>query len=260
MDDGWFGGKYQRTDTSGLGDWVADSRKLPGGIKGLLADAKRHDIRFGIWIEPEMCNERSELYERHPDWVINAKGRSLVGGRGGNQLVLDLANPKVQDFVFGVVDGLLTRYPQIAYIKWDANMSIVSHGSQYLSASDQSHLYIAYHEGLRKVLERIRAKYPDVVMQSLRQWWRTYRVGHPALFRRVVGQRRHRCTATHLYAVGHQLLLPRYWHGLARQRVAQSSDPPPYTPQVSLRCGYERPVGYGTAAQRHDRQRASLCP
>ena len=166
MDDGWFGGKYQRTDTSGLGDWVADSRKLPGGIEGLLADAKRHDIRFGIWIEPEMCNERSELYARHPDWVINAKGRSLVGGRGGNQLVLDLANPKVQDFVFGVVDGLLTRYPQIAYIKWDANMSIVSHGSQYLSASDQSHLYIAYHEGLRKVLERIRAKYPDVVMQS----------------------------------------------------------------------------------------------
>ena len=166
MDDGWFGGKYQRTDASALGDWVADKRKLPGGIEALLGDAQRHGIKFGIWIEPEMTNEKSELYEQHPDWVINARGRKLVGGRGGNQLVLDLANPKVQDFVFGVVDGLLTHYPQIAYIKWDANMSIVSHGSQYLPADEQSHLYIAYHNGLRKVLERIRAKYPDVVMQS----------------------------------------------------------------------------------------------
>lgn len=166
MDDGWFGGKYQRTDDAALGDWVADTRKLPGGIEALLDDAKRHDIKFGIWIEPEMTNERSELYERHPDWIINAKNRPLVGGRGGNQLVLDMGNPKVQDFVFGVVDNLLTRYPQIAYIKWDANMSIMSHGSQTLSAANQSHLYIAYHEGLKKVLERIRAKYPDVVMQS----------------------------------------------------------------------------------------------
>ncbi len=166
MDDGWFGSKYQRTERSALGDWVADTRKLPGGIDALLADAKKHDVKFGIWIEPEMTNEKSELYERHPDWVINAKNRPLVGGRGGNQLVLDMANPKVQDFVFGVVDNLLTRYPQIAYIKWDANMSIMSHGSQYLTAADQSHLYIAYHEGLKKVLDRIRTKYPNVVMQS----------------------------------------------------------------------------------------------
>lgn len=167
MDDGWFGSKYPRVnDSAGLGDWVADSNKLPGGIESLLADAKRHNIKFGIWIEPEMANVKSELYEKHPDWVINAKNRPLVGGRGGNQLVLDMGNPKVQDFVFGVVDNLLTHYPQIAYIKWDANMSIVSHGSQYLSAADQSHLYIAYHNGLKKVLQRIRAKYPDVVMQS----------------------------------------------------------------------------------------------
>ncbi len=167
MDDGWFGSKYPRNnDSAGLGDWVTDTKKLPGGIDALLADAKNHNIKFGIWIEPEMANIKSELYERHPDWIINAKNRPLVGGRGGNQLVLDLANPKVQDFVFGVVDDLLSRYPQIAYIKWDANMSIVSHGSQYLSAADQSHLYIAYHQGLKKVLERIRAKYPDVVMQS----------------------------------------------------------------------------------------------
>ncbi|MDD6746179.1 MAG: alpha-galactosidase, partial [Bacteroidales bacterium] len=92
--------------------------------------------------------------------------RKLVMGRGGSQLVLDLSNPKVQDYVFGIVDNLLTRYPEIAYIKWDANMSIQSHGSRYLPADEQSHLYIAYEQGLRKVCERIRAKFPDVVMQD----------------------------------------------------------------------------------------------
>ena len=80
--------------------------------------------------------------------------------------MLDLSNPKVQDYVFGIVDNLLTRYPEIAYIKWDANMSIQSHGSRYLPADEQSHLYIAYEQGLRKVCERIRAKFPDVVMQD----------------------------------------------------------------------------------------------
>ena len=166
MDDGWFGGKYQRTDDAALGDWVADKRKLPGGIEGLLKDARKNGVKFGIWIEPEMTNIKSELYERHPDWVINGRGRDLVGGRGSNQLVLDLSNPAVQDFVYGVVDNLLTRYPQIVYIKWDANMSIMSYGSRYQSAGNQSHIYIGYHEGLRKVYERIRAKYPDVIMQS----------------------------------------------------------------------------------------------
>ena len=122
-------------------------------------------VKFGIWIEPEMTNTKSELYEKHPDWVIKAPKRDAVVGRGGTQLVLDLGNPKVQDFVFGVVDDLLTKYPEIAYIKWDANMAIMNHGSQYLSAADQSHLYIAYHQGFAKVIDRIRAKYKNVIIQ-----------------------------------------------------------------------------------------------
>jgi alpha-galactosidase len=167
MDDGWFGDKYRRkTDNSSLGDWVVDREKLPDGIEGLLRDAKKHGIKFGIWIEPEMTNTKSELYEKHPDWVVKAPHREVVRGRGGTQLVLDLGNPKVQDFVFSVVDNLMTRYPEIAYIKWDANMSIMNHGSQYLPMADQGHLYIAYHEGLRKVLERIRRKYPDLTIQA----------------------------------------------------------------------------------------------
>lgn len=112
-----------------------------------------------------MTNTTSMLYEKHPDWVIKAPKRDAVLGRGGTQLVLDLSNPKVQDFVFGVVDNLLTKYPDIAYIKWDANMPIMNHGSQYLSAAEQSHLYIAYHQGFAKVIDRIRAKYKDVVIQ-----------------------------------------------------------------------------------------------
>ena len=167
MDDGWFGEKYRRlTDNAALGDWVVDTKKLPEGIERLLSDAKKNAVTFGIWIEPEMANTTSELYEKHPDWIIKAPKREPVMGRGGTQVVLDLSNPKVQEFVFSVVDNLLTKFPEIAYIKWDANAPVMNHGSQYLSMADQSHLYIEYHKGLISVLERIRAKYPDVIIQD----------------------------------------------------------------------------------------------
>jgi len=167
MDDGWFGEKYPRkTDNSSLGDWVVDKNKLPEGIEGLIRDAKKNGVKFGIWIEPEMANTTSELYEAHPDWIIKAPGREPVLGRGGTQVCLDLSNPKVQDFVFGVVDNLMTKYPEIAYIKWDANAPVMNHGSQYLPANEQSHLYIKLHEGLMNILKRVRAKYPDVTIQD----------------------------------------------------------------------------------------------
>ena len=167
MDDGWFGDKYPRnTDNSSLGDWVVDKRKLPEGIEGLLRDAKKHGINFGIWIEPEMSNTTSELYEKHPDWILKAPEREPVLGRGGTQVVLDLANPEVQDFIFQVVDNLMTSYPEIDYIKWDANMGIMNHGSNYLTKDNQSHMYIEYHRGFEKVCQRIRAKYPDLTIQA----------------------------------------------------------------------------------------------
>ena len=167
MDDGWFGEKYPRkTDNSALGDWKVDREKLPHGIDGLLDEAKKQGIKFGIWLEPEMSNTISELYDKHPDWVIKAPKRDLRTGRGGTQVVLDLSNPKVQDFVFSVVDDLMTKYPAIDYIKWDANMNISNHGSQYLTVDNQSHLYIEYHRGLVKALQRIRAKYPDLTIQD----------------------------------------------------------------------------------------------
>ena len=167
MDDGWFGDKYSRNnDSTSLGDWVIDKSKLPDGIGGLIEHAKSKGIEFGIWIEPEMTNTESELFEKHPEWALKAEGRDIVLGRGGTQVVLDLANPEVQDFVVSVVENLMTEYPEIDYIKWDANMSILNHGSQYLSKDLQSHLYIEYHRGFAKICERIREKYPDLTMQA----------------------------------------------------------------------------------------------
>ena len=167
LDDGWFGDKYPRkVDNSSLGDWVVDKQKLPNGIKALTDAARERKLKFGIWIEPEMTNTVSELYEQHPDWVLQRPGRDLRKGRGGTQVVLDLCNPKVQDFVFSVVDNLMTQYPEIAYIKWDANASIENYGSSYLPRQKQSNIYVDYHRGLINVLKRVREKYPDLVIQD----------------------------------------------------------------------------------------------
>ena len=167
MDDGWFGDKYQRNnDSSTLGDWVTDKKKLPNGLSVLCGYAAKKGIKFGIWIEPEMVNTKSELFEQHPDWALQTKGRELKQGRGGTQVVLDMTNPKVQDFVFKVVDNLMTQYPEIAYIKWDANASIQNLGSLYLPMTKQGNLYVDYQLGLLKVLKRVREKYPDLVIQD----------------------------------------------------------------------------------------------
>lgn len=162
LDDGWFGNKYERhSDTQGLGDWQETEHKLPNGIRKLVDEAAKRHIKFGIWIEPEMVNPKSELYEKHKDWVIHLPNRDEYYFR--NQMVLDLSNPKVQDHVFGVVDNLMTKYPGIAFFKWDCNSPITNIYSVYLK-DKQSHLYVDYVRGLYKVLDRIKAKYPDLPM------------------------------------------------------------------------------------------------
>ena len=162
LDDGWFGNKYPRhSDTQGLGDWEETKDKLPGKVKALVEAAQQKGIKFGIWIEPEMVNPKSELYEKHKDWVITLPNRDEYYFR--NQLVLDLSNPKVQDFVYGVVDNLMTRYPGIAFFKWDCNSPITNIYSPYLK-DKQQHLYVDYVRGLYKVLDRIKTKYPKLPM------------------------------------------------------------------------------------------------
>ena len=162
LDDGWFGNKYPRkNDRAGLGDWDVTQDKLPGGISALVKSAEKAGVKFGIWIEPEMVNPKSELYEKHKDWVIRFPNREEYYFR--NQLVLDLSNPAVQDHVFGVVDQLMTKYPDIAFFKWDCNSPITNIYSTYLKGK-QTHLYIDYVRGLYKVLERVKAKYPNLPM------------------------------------------------------------------------------------------------
>lgn len=165
LDDGWFGNKYPRNnDDAGLGDWQENKKKLPSGLGYLVKEAKKEGVKFGIWIEPEMVNPKSELYEKHLDWVIRQPERPEIYYR--NQMVLDLSNPEVQDFVFDIVDQLFVKNPELAFIKWDCNAVIYNAYSVYLNKKGlpQSNLYVNYTHGLYKVLKRIRAKYPKVPM------------------------------------------------------------------------------------------------
>lgn len=162
LDDGWFGNKYPRSgSTSGLGDWQATKSKLPNGIGFLMEQAQKTNVKFGIWIEPEMINEKTELYEKHPDWVLSLPNREKSIYR--TQLVLDLCNPQVQDFVFKVVDDIMQTKQGVAFFKWDCNRMMTSAYSTYLK-NQQSHLFIEYTKGLYKVLDRIKAKYPNLPM------------------------------------------------------------------------------------------------
>ena len=162
LDDGWFGNKYPRSgDNAGLGDWEVTNSKLPNGIPYLVKKAKDTGVEFGIWIEPEMVNPKSELAEQHPEWIFKIPDREPYYFR--NQLVLDLTNPEVQDFVFGIVDTLMTNNPGLNYFKWDCNSPITNIYSQYLK-DRQGNLYVDYVRGLYNVLDRIKEKYPDLEM------------------------------------------------------------------------------------------------
>lgn len=162
LDDGWFANKYPRKDDhAGLGDWEATKSKLPDGIPGLVRDAKKAGVKFGIWIEPEMVNPKSELFEKHPDWVIMQPKRDTYYYR--NQLVLDISNPKVQDYVFGIVDRIMTENPDVAYFKWDCNSVITNIYSPY-HKENQGNFYIDHVRGIYKVLTRIHNKYPKLPM------------------------------------------------------------------------------------------------
>ncbi|WP_448103775.1 alpha-galactosidase [Pedobacter panaciterrae] len=160
LDDGWFGNKYPRdADKTALGDWQVDKKKLPGGLGFLTKEATAKGLKFGIWIEPEMVSPKSELYEKHPDWILKLPNREEAYSR--NQLVLDLINPKVQDFVFHMVDDLVSKNPGIAFIKWDCNRMMTNTYSPYLK-ENQGNLFIDYTKSLYDILERIRRKHPHL--------------------------------------------------------------------------------------------------
>ena len=162
LDDGWFANKYPRqNDRAGLGDWEVNRDKLPSGIAALTDAAREAGVKFGLWIEPEMVNPKSELFEQHPEWAIHYPNRKTYYYR--NQLVLDLSNPDVQDYVYGAVDRLLSENPGIAYFKWDCNSPITNIYSPYLKER-QGQLYIDHVRGIYRVLQRLQAKYPHLPM------------------------------------------------------------------------------------------------
>ena len=162
LDDGWFGNKYPRKDDhAGLGDWEVTHSKLPGGVPALVKAAKEAGVKFGIWIEPEMVNPKSELFEKHPDWAIHDANRKTYYYR--NQLVLDLSNPAVQDYVYGVVENLMKENPEIAFFNWDCNSPITNIYSPYLK-DKQGQLYIDHVRGVYNVMKRVKENYPNVPM------------------------------------------------------------------------------------------------
>lgn len=165
LDDGWFGNKYPRNnDRAGLGDWQTNTSKLPNGIPYLINECKKRSLKFGIWVEPEMVNPKSELYEKHPDWVIAQPHRERTELR--NQLILDLSNPKVQKFVYQTVDRILSENPGIEYVKWDCNRYVFNSGSSYLPANKQTHLFFDYSKNLLEIMNQISRKYPDIAFMA----------------------------------------------------------------------------------------------
>lgn len=162
LDDGWFGNKYPRSsDNAGLGDWQPTQNKLPHGIGFLIKQAEKQGTKFGIWMEPEMVNPKSELYEKHPDWILKLPNRAENLYR--NQLVLDLTNPKVNAFVFSTMNKLISDNPGLAFIKWDCNRLMSNTWSPYLR-DKQSNLYVDYVLSLYDIFKRLRRKHPNLPM------------------------------------------------------------------------------------------------
>ncbi len=159
LDDGWFGNKYPRVnDHAGLGDWEPNHARLPDGLAPLAAEAVKRGLRFGIWMEPEMVNPNSELFHKHPDWVISQPKRPFDLQR--NQMTLDLTRPAVQAFEWNTIKSILA-VQNITYAKWDCNRYLTQPGSSYLPADRQSDLDIDYVEALYALMDKTAKTFPN---------------------------------------------------------------------------------------------------
>ena len=161
MDDGWFG--ERKDDHAGLGDWYVNPQKFPQGLKPLIDKVHALGMDFGLWVEPEMVNPDSELYRKHPDWVLNFSGRPRTEGR--NQLVLNLAQPEVRAYVYGFLDKLLSEN-DIAFLKWDYNRNWAEPGWPAAPLEEQKEVYVRFVENLYGILAELRAKHPHVEIES----------------------------------------------------------------------------------------------
>ncbi|QJE95713.1 alpha-galactosidase [Luteolibacter luteus] len=164
LDDGWFANDANArvNDQAGLGDWLPNRKRLPHGLKPLVEESEKLGLAFGIWVEPEMVNVKSDLYAKHPEWVVTQQHRPLSFRR--NQLVLDMSRPEVQEHAFRCIDETLKSAPGTAYLKWDCNSYITNPGSSYLSADRQSHLPVDFIRGVYAVMDRVADAYPELTV------------------------------------------------------------------------------------------------
>jgi alpha-galactosidase len=161
MDDGWFG--ERKNDHAGLGDWWVNRQKFPHGLKPLIDKLHSLNMDFGLWVEPEMVNPDSELYRKHPDWVLNFPGRPRTEGR--NQLVLNLARPDVRAYVFGFLDKLLNEN-DIAFLKWDYNRNWSEPGWPAVPPGEEKNVYVDFTRNFYSILAELRQKHPQVEIES----------------------------------------------------------------------------------------------
>jgi len=161
LDDGWFGNRND--DTTSLGDWYENLKKLPSGLEGLSRKIKDMGLEFGIWVEPEAVSVDSELYRKHPDWVIQYPHRKPSFGR--NQLVLDLANPAVVNYLYDTLHDIFSR-AGVSYVKWDMNRNFSDHYSANLPKEIQRELHHRYILGLYRLLGRLKKEFPHILFES----------------------------------------------------------------------------------------------
>jgi alpha-galactosidase len=162
MDDGWFGAR--NNDRAGLGDWTVNAKKFPNGLKPLIEGVNKLGMDFGIWVEPEMVNPDSDLYRAHPDWAMHFPDRPRTPAR--NQLVLNMALTPVKEYIFGALDKLLAENPNIAFLKWDMNRNFSEPGWPEAPLADQKKLWIQYSRNVNEIIDRLRAKYPKLEIES----------------------------------------------------------------------------------------------
>lgn len=161
LDDGWFG--KRNDDTTSLGDWYENKKKLPNGLEGLSKKISKIGMDFGIWVEPEMVSVESELYKKHPDWAIKNSNREVSYGR--NQLILDLCNDAVIDYLFTILSDVFTR-SKVKYVKWDMNRNFSDAFSNVLPNNRQKELNHRYVLGLYKLLDNLTKAFPEILFES----------------------------------------------------------------------------------------------
>ena len=161
LDDGWFG--KRDSDCSGLGDWVVNERKLPGGLKYLSEELAKMGLRFGLWVEPEMVSPDSDLYRAHPDYALQIPGRVPTQHR--QQLVLDYSRKEVRDCVYAQIFKVLSE-AKVSYVKWDMNRALTDVYSPWLGADRQGELYHRYMLGVYELQERLITDFPNLLLEN----------------------------------------------------------------------------------------------